>query len=117
MNYKLKIDYAKLKRVGVAHIQGKTGKVKCVVIPVDENNIFLSEKGGIYQDFNAFEMKKESYGQSHILKPAIPKEEFDRMSDDEKNAVSIVGSLSPLKARQAEVTEEAQADPEDDLPF
>ena len=44
MNYKLKIDYAKLKRVGVAHIQGKTGKVKCVVIPVDENNIFLSEK-------------------------------------------------------------------------
>lgn len=36
MNYNLKLDFAKLKKVGVANITGKTGnKVKCVVIPVE----------------------------------------------------------------------------------
>lgn len=117
MNYNLKIDYAKLKKVGVAHIQGKTGKVKCVIIPVEENNIFLSEKGGIYQDFSVFATKEEKYGQTHIIKPAMRKEEYERMTEDERKAIPIVGSLSPVKAKQAEVKEEAQPDPEDDLPF
>lgn len=117
MNYNLKIDYAKLNKVGVAHIQGKTGKVKCVVIPVEENNIFLSEKGGIYQDFSVFAMREEKYGQTHIVKPSLSKEKYERMSEDERKAIPIIGTLSPVKAKQAEVTQEAQADPEDDLPF
>ena len=55
MNYNVKIDFAKLNKVCVAKIKGKTGKVKCVVIPVEENAIFLSEMGGIYKDFTAIE--------------------------------------------------------------
>lgn len=117
MNYNVKIDFAKLNKVGVANIQGKTGKVKCVVIPVEENDIFLSEKGGIYKDFTAIEMKEERYGQSHLVKTAIPSEKWKNMSDEEKNAVPIIGALSPIKRKGAEVNTESEVDPEDDLPF
>lgn len=118
MNYNLKLDFAKLKKVGVANITGKSGnKVKCVVIPVEENNIFLSEKGGIYMDLACFALKKENYGQSHLIKQSLSEEERNTMTEEEKNAMPIIGALKPMKAKQAEVTEEAQPDPEDDLPF
>lgn len=117
MNYNVKIDFAKLNRVGVANIQGKTGKVKCVVIPVDENDIFVSEKGGIYKDFTAIEMKEERYGQTHLLKPSVPSEKYKAMTEEEKKSINIVGSLSPLKQKGAEVTTEATVDVDDDVPF
>lgn len=118
MNYNLKLDLAKLKKVGVANITGKTGnKVKCVVIPVEENDIFLSEKGGIYMDLACFEMKKENYGQSHLIKQSLSEEKRKSMTDEEKNAIPIVGALKPMKAKQAEVREEVQTDEDDDLPF
>lgn len=118
MNYNLKLDLAKLNKVGVANITGKSGnKVKCVVIPVEENNIFLSEKGGVYLDLACFELRQENYGQSHLVKPSLSEEQRKAMTDEEKNAVPIVGSLKPMKAKQAEVKEEVQPDPADDLPF
>lgn len=118
MNYNLKLDLAKLKKVGVANITGKTGnKVKCVVIPVEENNIFLSEKGGIYMDLACFALKQENYGQSHLIKQSLSEEERKSMTEEERNAMPIVGALKPMKAKQAEVKEEVQPDPADDLPF
>ena len=118
MNYNLKLDLAKLNKVGVANITGKSGnKVKCVVIPVEENNIFLSEKGGVYLDLACFSLKQENYGQSHLVKPSLSEEQRKAMTDEEKNALPIVGALKPMKAKQAEVKEEVQPDPADDLPF
>lgn len=118
MNYNLKLDLAKLNKVGVANITGKTGdKVKCVLIPVDENNIFLSEKGGIYLDLACFELRKENYGQSHLIKASLTEEQRKSMTDEEKNQMPIIGALKPMKARQAEVKQQAEADPDDDLPF
>lgn len=117
-NFNLKLNYAKLKKVGVVNITGKTGdKVKCVIIPVEENDIYLAEKGGIYQDFSCIRLKEERYGQSHLVKAHIPKEKWDRMTKEEQNAQPICGALKPMKAKQAEVTEEVQPDPADDLPF
>lgn len=118
MNYNLKLDLAKLNKVGVANITGKSGnKIKCVVIPVEENNIFLSEKGGIYMDLACFALKEEKYGQSHLVKPSLSEEQRKTMTEEERNALPIVGALKPIKAKQAEVKEEVQPDPEDDLPF
>lgn len=118
MNYGLKLDLAKLNKVGVANITGKTGdKVKCVLIPVEENNIFLSEKGSIYLDLACFELRKENYGQSHLIKASLTEEQRKSMTDEEKNQMPIIGTLKPMKARQAEVTQEAEAAPDNDLPF
>ena len=118
MNYNLKIDFAKLNKVGVARIKGQTGeKVQCVVIPVEENGIFLSDKGGIYKDFTAIELKEERYGQSHLVKPSVPSEVYKYMTEEEKKSVPICGSLVPIKAKNVEVTKEAEVDENDDLPF
>lgn len=118
MNYNLKLDLAKLKNVAVANINGKSGNsVKCVIIPVDHNNIFLSEKGGIYLDFGCFALKKEQYGQSHLVKQYLPREVYEAMTDEERNEQPIVGSLKPMKARKAQVNETAEVEQAGDLPF
>lgn len=119
-NYNVKIDLAKLNKVGATLIKGRSGNsVKCVVIPVEENDIFISEKGGIYLDITAVAMKEERYGQSHLLKRSIPSEKYKAMSDEEKKNQPIIGALSPIKPKQAEVTSTAEvADGyDDDLPF
>lgn len=117
MNYNIRLDLAKLEKVGVANITGRTGKkVKCVLIPVEENDVFLSEKGGAYLDLVAFEMKEERYGQSHLVKLSLPKEQAQWMTEEQRNAMPILGALKPIQAKQREVQEEASAEA-DDLPF
>lgn len=120
MNYNVKINLAKLNKVAAVNLTGRSGNtVKCVVIPIEDNDIFVSEKGGIYLDITAIAMKKENYGQTHLLKRHIPSEKYQAMSDQEKDSQPIIGALSSIKAKQAEITETAQVtqDDNDDLPF
>ena len=39
------------------------------------------------------------------------------MTDEGKNQMPIIWALKPMKARQAEANQQAEADPDDDLPF
>lgn len=117
-NYNVKLDLAKLNKVAAVNLTGKTGeKVKCVVIPVEENDIFLSEKGGIYLDLTAVALKEERYGQTHLIKRSIPSEIYKDLSDEVKKNQSIIGALKPIQAKQLEVTNDAQAEDIDQLPF
>lgn len=95
-NYNIKLDLSKLCKTTTMDIQGKTGKVKCVVIPVEENGIFLSDRtGNIYLDFTAYERKEESFGQTHFIKPRVGGAKWKAMTDEERKNISICGSLSP----------------------
>lgn len=117
-NYNIKLDLAKLNKVAAVNLTGKTGeKVKCVVIPVEDNDIFLSEKGGIYLDLTAIAMKEERYGQTHLIKKSIPSDIYKELSDEVKKNQPIIGALKPIQSKQAEVTNDAQAENVDDLPF
>lgn len=97
MNYNVKIDLKKLNKVAVMDIQGKNGLTKCVVIPVKENNIYVSDKanGGIYLDLKGIEAREMKFGQSHFLKRTVGKEAYNQMTEDERRNMPIVGSLSP----------------------
>lgn len=117
-SYNIKLDLSKLKNTGACKLVGRTGEKVCVVIPVEDNNIFLSEKGGMYLDLTATAMKEERYGQTHFIRKSIPSDVYKEMSDDDKKAVPIIGSLSPIKAKSADVSQTGQvADGSDDLPF
>lgn len=117
-NYNIKLDLAKLNKVAAVNLTGKTGeKVKCVVIPVEDNDIFLSEKGGIYLDLTAIAMKEERYGQTHLIKKSIPSDIYKELSDEFKKNQPIIGALKPIQSKQAEVTNYAQAENVDQLPF
>ena len=129
MNYNVKIDLKKLEKVAVMNIQGNTGLIKCVVIPIEENNIFVSEKanGGIYLDLKASEVREMRFGQSHILKRTVGKEAYSKMTKEEIINMPIVGSLSPyngqgMEATQAQANEtkaeqQSQSINADELPF
>lgn len=93
-NYKVKLDFSKLCGVQVVDVQGR----KCVVMPVDDNGIFISQKGGIYLDLLAKENAEPKYGQTHFIKRSVSKKAFMELSQESKdNCKNIVGNLSPFE--------------------
>ena len=95
-NYNIKLDLSKLNKVAVTDVQGRSGRVKCVVIPIEDNGVFVSDKtGSIYLDFSAYERKEESYGQTHIIKPRVGGAKWKAMTEEERKNIPICGSLSP----------------------
>lgn len=121
-NFGIKIDLLKLKNSFVTNLKGKAATKRCLVIPIDDSGVYLGEKG-VYLNLTAVEMREQWYGDTHVLKQSLPKEEYQAMSEEERRAQPILGSLKPLESqqRQMEVTQttnaaEAVEDP-DDLPF
>lgn len=93
-NFKVKLDFSKLCGVQVVDVQGR----KCVVIPVNDNSIFLSQKGGIYLDLLAKENAEPKYGQTHFIKRSVSKKAFAELSQESKdNLKNILGNLSPFE--------------------
>lgn len=122
-NYSIKTDLLKVKGAFVTNLKGNTATKRCLVIPIDESGMYLGEKG-VYLNLTAIEMREERYGDTHVLKQSLPKEVYQAMTDEERNAQPILGSLKPLEpapAKQMQVTQTTDAatavgEP-DDLPF
>ena len=100
----------------------KSGKtVKCIVIPMEQNHLFYSEKGNVYLDLVCFDLKEPKEDQTHLVKQSLNKKVRDAMSDEERNAVPLMGSLNNREATGNDVpdntadVEALRAD--DDLPF
>ena len=124
-NISAKINLRQLKNV-VRSITGKNGNpVECLIIPIKENNLFFGEKG-IYLDLQAFELKdrKPDQKDTHIVKQSFPKEVFDKMSEQEKKDMPILGNMILWGRRESDPVnfETIGEDPviegtADDLPF
>ena len=122
-----KLNLLKLKRAGVMQIQGRTEVLRCLVIPIDDNNIFISSDEnnrpkGAYLDFTAWELQNPKYEETHMVKQSLPKEVREKMTDEEKKSMPILGGLRPAnyKSQNAAATCDApfaQAQNLDDLPF
>lgn len=95
-NFGIKIDLAKLNGAAVTELQGQNGLVRCVVIPVDANLIFVGQKG-VYLDLCAFEMENPQYESTHIIKQSLPKAVRESMTEEQRKALPIVGDLKPLR--------------------
>lgn len=65
-NYKVSICLSKFKNAVI--LDTKRKKVKCIVIPIEENNIFISKKGLAYLNLyaNPYEIVEED-GYTHEL--------------------------------------------------
>ena len=111
-----------LRQLEHALMETKKG-TKGIFIPIEKNNLFEGKKG-IYLKIAGFEFKDKSdkqYKDTHLLKQSFSKEELEKMSDDEKKALPILGnarvsgsgsrSEAPPKGSNEVVTEP------DDLPF
>ena len=124
MNYSIKIDLLKLKGAFMRDLQGSTATKKCVIIPVEDNDIFIGKRG-CYLDITALEMQNPQYGETHFIKTDIPKAKRDAMSDEERRAQPILGGMKPIQPRQQQTTTEVTSNQDgntktetsEDLPF
>ena len=110
------INLFKLKNCGITHLTGRSGETKkCLVIPVEDNQLFVSEKG-VYLNMTAIPSDKIEI-QTHFKK-----EYLETLSDEERKALPILGGFSKPKDVTPENNTEyssavAESAPADDLPF
>jgi len=135
-NISLKINLKQLKHVE-REMTGKDGvtKVKCLIIPINENMIFEGEKGA-YLNMTAIEIKDRSnmsatQKDTHLIKQDIPKDKYDTMTDEERKAYPILGNAilwgrqEPPPVQSSELSDSAvdnyndnkPDDDDSDLPF
>lgn len=126
-NFNAKLNLLKLKRAGVMQIQGRGEVLRCLVIPIEENNIFVSTDDNnrpkaAYLDLTAWALQNPKYDETHMIKQSLPKEVREKMTDEEKKAMPILGGMRPasLEVQNAATTCDApfaQTQNSDDLPF
>lgn len=122
-----KLNLLKLKRAGIMQIQGRTEVLRCLVVPIEDNSIFVTtddnnQPKAAYLDLTAWELKNPKYDETHMIKQSLPKEVREKMTDEEKKAMPILGGLKPLIFESQNAASScdapfAQTQNLDDLPF
>lgn len=121
-NFGIRIDLQKLKNAFLWNLKGKTATKKCICIPVDDNPaIFVGEKG-VYLNLTAVEVENPQFKDTHCLRGNIPREIYDKMTDEQRRSFPILGNMRPIVAKQQEASgtvdmNDAAAQNDDDLPF
>lgn len=122
-NLNLDINLLKLSRTGVATIHG----IKCVVIPCEENDIFVSKDQqtgkakGAHLHLTAWVNKNgvSQYGDSHMLKQSFSKE-FRDANPNTNQQSRIIGNGKPVQQQGNSVNQVIAPNVEvedSDLPF
>jgi len=105
----------------VVKMKGVSGMLDCLVLPIDQNNLFRGEKG-IYLDLIAFELavKKEGSKDTHLIKQSLSKDKRESMTEEALKSMPILGNHSVWSdgGYEAEpVTNPNPISEVDDLPF
>jgi len=131
------INLARLKNVGIMNVKGQGSTKKCIVIPIEDNDIYIKVEERTTQEGVAYTSKlyalgvevyekreTDQHGNSHHAKLSTSKEWINKHTQqelDERNKVYLgnfkvmeIPSTNQASTIQAPVME-AQTD--DDLPF
>lgn len=99
-NFGIKIDLLKVKGACLRNLKGATMTKRCLIIPVDDDpSIYIGEKG-CYLNMTAIELENPQYKDTHMIKGDIPKEARDSMTEEQRNALPILGNLRPIQPKQ-----------------
>lgn len=109
MNHSINLNLLKFNHCGVMNLTGKTGTKRCIVIPIADNHFVEGEKG-VYVNLSAWEHDGLSDNRTHLVKQSLPKEVLDKMTDDEKRALPILGDIRSFN--KLAVTEDSYQVPE-----
>lgn len=125
MNSNVNLNLLKLKSAGVMNIQGNTTTKECIVIPVEENQIFVARGDdgrakGAYLSLTMWENQTPSqYGDTHYIKQQFNKE-YRESHAEEMKQTPILGNVKPIKGKEqafAASETSAVAMNNGDLPF
>lgn len=131
------INLARLQNVGIMNVKGQTSTKKCVVIPIEENDIYIKVEERTTQDgvpytsrlyalgVEVYEKREtDQHGYSHHAKLSTSKEWIDKHTPKELEDRNKV-YLGNFKAVEIPSTNQAatvqapfaEAQMDDDLPF
>lgn len=124
----MSLNITNIRGAFVRSLKGRSESKPCVIIPIDEQTMFVGEKG-IYIDLVAFPLKEEHKNgdndeRTHSIKQSFRKEFRESLSEDERKAIPFIGNVSVFK-RENVATQAAAMPPmemmpndnDDDLPF
>ena len=125
MNYSGKLNLLKFRNACIVNVPGRTTTKKSVVIPIEDNNLFISadenlRPKGAYLDFIAWENNPPRYGDTHSFRQSVAKEVRERMTEEEQKAIPYFGGMRPYElknAAQSAYAPSVEVYAEDDLPF
>lgn len=123
------LDLMRLEGVGFKTIQGKTCAKRCLVIPVEDNEIFVTRDENLcakaaYYAMGVYQRQSVSeHGATHYAKPVVSKkfaEAFPELA--EKRRKTYIGDFKPYVFEGGDAANKVQADvvtpaEDDDLPF
>ncbi|RNC66445.1 hypothetical protein D7D25_02915 [Proteiniphilum sp. X52] len=118
-NLSIKINLMRVPGASLLKLKGKREVKECLVIPVEDSGLYVGEKG-VYLNLTAIEYREQKYSDSHFVKMSVEREVYDALTEEERNAIPIVGGLRPIipKPMKAEGEMDIQdAEYVDDLPF
>ena len=120
-NLSIKVNLTKIKGAALVNLQGKTSKKQCIVIPVEDAGLYVGDKG-VYLNLTAIGYREQKYEDSHFIKQSVSKEDYDAMSEEDRNAQPICGGVKPMikQTNPMQPTGDMSFDPSangDDLPF
>lgn len=115
-NTSIKVNLLQLQGAFVTNLKGKTATKRCLVIPVEDANLYVGQKG-CYLNMTAIEMQNSQYGDTHCIKQNLDKSVYDTMTDEQRRAMPIIGSMRPLEKSQAALDTAYVVETDDDLPF
>lgn len=133
------LNLAKLSNVGIMTIQGASCAKKCLVIPIEENDIFIKVEENTSREGQRYVDKKyclgvemyssretDQYGNTHYAKASVSKEYINTHSQEEvaeRNKIYL-GNFKPVQILNSNQVSTVDAPPavpaygsDDDLPF
>lgn len=116
-NLSIKIDLLKIKHSGIVNLTNKKKeKIKCLVIKLDNEDLYIGEKG-IYLNLTGYEVEESKFNQTHILKINYDKDFFSKMTEEERKNTPIIGNIKEFEKKEIETTLKDVILEEEDLPF
>lgn len=124
-NFNAKLNLMKLSRACIMQIQGRGEVLSCLVIPVEENHLFVStdeatnRPKAAYLDLSAWELQNPKYDETHMIKQSLPKEVKEQMTEEQRMSMPILGGLKPMAFNSAENYDAplGQVIDKNDMPF
>lgn len=100
-DFQIKVDLLKLQGAAIKDMTAADGRtMRCVVIPIWEAGIYEGKKG-VYLDLRAVETQNPQYEDTHFVKQSVTREKYSAMTEEQREAIPIVGNLKPVRKAQS----------------
>ena len=121
------LNLLKFDNAFIRDIQGRAATKRCVCIPIEDNDIFISKDDATgrakaaYLHLTAWKSQEERYGETHYVKQSLSKE-YKKAHPEESKNKPILGNGKPTDMPNNNAANTIQTgtvpfDESDDLPF